>query len=600
MLLKNVMDLSAKLNKIIRGVFILGVQRRGVNATRRVSGPAANVMMAGMNTPSRPSQPDSSWPWLLALAALTLLSYQTVWTGPFFFDDEHFIEKNRLVHDLTKIKQLFLTSVTEGAGLRGNFYRPLQQLAFAVVGALFGFGSSLPFHLLSIGAHLVAGSLLWLFCARLGISTFGRVVGVGVFFLHPVQSEAVAYVSGLSDPLGLCFMLSAVLLLLAATTETGSGALGAAATVGCWLMVILALLTKETGVILAPWCLAVVAVRWWDLGRRPQRREWLIAGGAVALVAGYLLVRLTILDFGGGLGLARERNVYTENLAIRLSTFVSVLWDYARVLVWPRQLSYEKPYLAYGTLVTWRGVFGLALILTTATALAVAWWRRRPRLLLGLMLVVTALVPFIGIIPLNSMWLEHWLYGPLAAMAILLGASVDGLRPRLGRQRLRLLGVGLMACGVAASFRTAHRAGQWADPEGFYLNEIAAGHANRRTLNNLGMHYAAKGDLSRAETFLRRAIAAEPADATSGPEAHHNLARVLWTLGKTDDCLGELRIALSIDHRFPYSLGFLREVLVASGQPAVAAVVDDALRRVAAGEDYDFRTLERAVFGSSG
>ena len=74
----------------------------------------------------------------LFLFVVTLVAYAPALRGPFFFDDNIFIEHNVSVQNFD-LKQIYTSSTTAGSGLSGdNFYRPNGQAIFALLTWLFG------------------------------------------------------------------------------------------------------------------------------------------------------------------------------------------------------------------------------------------------------------------------------------------------------------------------------------------------------------------------------------------------------------------------------------------------------------------------------
>ena len=59
---------------------------------------------------------------LFILIAIGLAAYGNVLNGVFFFDDESLILENQYVKNF-KVKEIYTSSITEGAGVVGNFYR---------------------------------------------------------------------------------------------------------------------------------------------------------------------------------------------------------------------------------------------------------------------------------------------------------------------------------------------------------------------------------------------------------------------------------------------------------------------------------------------
>ena len=92
--------------------------------------------------------------YLLILTLVGFLLYLPSLTGPFLWDDEDFVYANEYVRDF-RIDKFFTDSQTAGRGKLSNYYRPLPQIAYASVHAIFGFN---PFwyHLLNVLAHITA------------------------------------------------------------------------------------------------------------------------------------------------------------------------------------------------------------------------------------------------------------------------------------------------------------------------------------------------------------------------------------------------------------------------------------------------------------
>jgi len=533
---------------------------------------------------------------LLGLGLWTLISYGPALRGPFFFDDEHFIIRNEMVHSLDRITDIYSSAVTQGASIKGNFYRPNQQLAFAVLYHWFGTTTPLPYHLLQILLHVLAGCSLYLIFLRLGLGLLAAAFGAGVFLLHPIQSEAVAYISGLADPLTAACGLSALALASrwvwsAALIPTGTSVLAVT------LLLVLALFTKENAVVFGPMMVLMLVASAFAHGQLPTpRRRWTVAG--TLLLSGlWVILKFTVFKFGTGLGLTEASNAYTESLALRLQTFVSILWDYAKMIVWPADLFYEKPYRAYQDLTEARGLFGLA-ILALAIAL-LSQVRRWPRLSLGVGWFFAALLPFVGIVPLNAIFLEHWLYLPMAGVALTVAVLVQrgcygmrGQRPSKAQIRgVIILGLSLL---LAASVRTYARAGEWADIEAFYLGEIRYAPEPGRIYNNLGMYYADHHLEAKAIQYYK--LAADGPTGQLFAQPHHNLAVAYFNAGQAANALSQLKEALRVDPKFIYSLRLLEQFFHQVQDNPRLHAVEQAIHDLESQGRYDYAAMEAVVF----
>ena len=86
------------------------------------------------------------------------------------------------------------------AGGVGNYYRPLFLLWLRINDAVFG-NQAWGWHLTTILAHVLATLLVYLLAWRLGIGRDVALLAALIFGLHPAHIEAVAWISGVTEPL---------------------------------------------------------------------------------------------------------------------------------------------------------------------------------------------------------------------------------------------------------------------------------------------------------------------------------------------------------------------------------------------------------------
>jgi protein O-mannosyl-transferase len=509
----------------------------------------------------------------LCLTLLAIAGYANVIQGPLFFDDEHFIVKNQAVKDFD-LPRIYTSSVTQGALVGGNFYRPNQQVVFATLYQLFGLRSA-AYHLASLLLHVTNSFLVYLFLTRLSFGRIGSLFAAALFLIHPVQTEAVSYISGLADPLSLLFILVA-LYSFSGSLQTSNSSLRWSRISLSSLCTVMALLAKENAVVVFPLAMLIAgytATRGGWSAETIKRSVQSLLGIGIPVVV-YLCLRFTVLRFTESFGLTEERNIYTDNLHVRLITFVNVLFDYARVIIFPKDLFYEKPYTAYLDLVSWRALVGVVWLLLWGYS--TVRFRSHRNLAFGLGWFFLSMLPFTGVVPLNAMYLEHWLYVPLIGVCALVASTYDRLVNLKTRDWLLLIGIAvLLLCTV----RTNARNTQWADIEKFYLNELKYASASVRMLNNLGMYYAERGHYDKAIEVYGRSIAA----SDSLPHPHHNLANIYFRSGRQEEAVEELFRALRLDPSFVYSLNLLHEIYQKDGQVELAQRVERLREKIGRG-----------------
>lgn len=513
------------------------------------------------------------------------ICYGNVIRGPLLFDDEHFIEKNIMVHSLGNIPDIYASSVTAGAFLGGNFYRPNQQLIYAVIYHFFK-DSPEPYHIISILFHLFNTFLLFLLLLRFDFSRISAFVASLVFLIHPVQTESVSYISGLAGPLGFFFTLTALLLFDRSMNIKEIRKRWLLSVISI-LFFILALFSKENQVIFFPLSLLPVIYLFITKKQKPDRNVWITLLVYFLITAAYILLKFTVFRFTDAAGLTDMKNLYTENFWVRLVTFISVLWDYIKMIFFPLHLNYEKPYTAYATIGTWRFVFGV-LLLAIAVFVTIRM-RRYPRLFLGIAWFFIALMPFSGIIPLNAMFLEHWLYVPLAGAAIIVASVLEYLAPRrMFKSILVIAGVVVVLYGIRVVTRNA----EWADIEKFYLNELKYTDSSIRIYNNLGMYYADQGNDEKCIYYYKKAIDA----GDFYPQPHHNLANLYYKRGEAEAAIRQLYAALQIDPDFIYSLSKLYQIYNDLGRDEKAERVSRLIMNVQNGRRNNIKDIQDIVF----
>ena len=146
----------------------------------------------------------------LLLPAAVLAVYLPGVSADFVFDDQVLVLKNGLTDSLSRVPEMFRVGLWESVpGLAGEgkeYYRPLMLVSLAVDRAIGGF-SPVVAHLQSIGWHLAAVALLYRLLLRLTEDRSAAVAGAALFALHPVQVEAVQWISARNDPMAAVFLL---------------------------------------------------------------------------------------------------------------------------------------------------------------------------------------------------------------------------------------------------------------------------------------------------------------------------------------------------------------------------------------------------------
>ena len=417
------------------------------------------------------------------LAATVVLAYVNALGGAFQFDDYNVIVHNPAVHSLSA----WLHSMP---GIR-----PLLKLSYTLNWMVHSGPSG--FHVFNIAVHAVNTVLVYrLLCALGRESTTCRwapFVGALLFALHPVQTEAVTYVSGRSVSLMALFYLCSVLMWLHADRAPNASP---------WRMLsaglfAAALLVKETAMTL-PFALllldAVCAPHRHTMreAMRRQRWHWLVLGAGFVLIAVSPAYRKFL-----------ETGLSTRGAFDNLLTQANAIWYLVGQLLLPWRVNADPDLPAISTLspAVALQMFAIAALI----ALGLRNVRKRAWLAFAILWFFLHLAPTNSLLARLDVANDRQLYLASVGMFYAAGVVVQDLLERTNR-RMLIAGVsGLLL--AALGLVTVQRNQTYASQVSFWQDAASKSPSKARVANNLGYAYQQEGSLAAARAEYQRAIA---------------------------------------------------------------------------------------------
>jgi 4-amino-4-deoxy-L-arabinose transferase-like glycosyltransferase len=162
----------------------------------------------------------------LLLLLLAVLPYANTLLGSFVYDDHFQIVENPYVHSFKYLPQIFRTTVWSFQGAQGvtNYYRPLMMFEYLLLYHLAG-PVPFTFHLANLVLHALIVGLVFVILRRLSGDRVA-LVAAGLFALHPIHTESVAWIAAVTDlQLALLYLLTFLLYLRLADPGRGRGSL---------------------------------------------------------------------------------------------------------------------------------------------------------------------------------------------------------------------------------------------------------------------------------------------------------------------------------------------------------------------------------------
>lgn len=500
------------------------------------------------------------------LFALGFLIYANTLVNGLFFDDEHFIYNNQAVTTFS-LPDLFGHSLSTGAGQLSNYYRPLLFTGFAFEYALFK-DAGFIYHLNSMLLHIGATIGIFLILQKLFQNRFISLLTALLFLIHPVQTEAVSYASGRGDPLSLFFSVIAIYLSLRRSTRSYIFAL---------FFFICALLSKELALITPGLLFLSHLFLEKTLSRKAFLKAFKKALPFFAISIGYFILRITVLNFSNTLNFHQTESIYTESLFVRLTTFFHLIPTYLSLLIFPKDLFMERD-----SLIAIQTTPTIASSLSFLSLLALAFFaflkrNQYPILAFGLAWIGISFIPTSGILPINGIFYEHFLYYPSIGFFVILSWLLWIILKKIPSLVQNLLLLLLFFLILILSVRTIARNSEWRNPIVFYEQTLSYA-PSARAYNNLAMAYAESNQLEKAVEKYRAAI--QLVDAY--PETRYNLGNVYVKTNNVKAAEHEYKEALRIDPAFYYAYIQLMGIYTAREDTAGQAWIIQEVEKIVA------------------
>ncbi|MBU1523711.1 MAG: tetratricopeptide repeat protein, partial [Candidatus Omnitrophica bacterium] len=422
--------------------------------------------------------------FILLLAVVTFLIYSSSIRAPFIFDDNHLIVENVFIKSAKYFSEFFKGFVTSYPIPKG-MCRPLLMLTFGF-NYLQGGLSPVGYHIINILFHFLNACLLYFLLKFLNKSVPRGLLFIItlLFVVHPLNTEAVTYISSRSDLMVTFFIISGFFLYLKGKY-----------TLSC-LMYVPALLTKETGLVLPllilgyGFCYRMNGFK--SFKKNLGGKNISIYAGLVLITALWVIYRSTIFSSTPSI---ITRSYYSN---ILIQSAVTLL--YLKLFIFPHPLnilhyishlnSLGNPLVLISTLVV------LSLIL-----LIFIFRKRKPLISLGLIWFLICLLPkFYARLAFPAM--EHHFYLPSVGIYIVLAVILNNLY--LKRKKYFLY----MGAGVISLFSllTFLRNYEYKDAVLFWKISSQRNPKSAYIHNEVGREYLKRNKLNRAEGKFKKAL----------------------------------------------------------------------------------------------
>lgn len=522
------------------------------------------------------------------LAIITIAVFWQVGNHEFIsFDDNDYVTENRYVQDGLTLKGI----VWAFSQPHAHNWHPLTWLSHMLDCQVFGLKAGMH-HLVNLFFHVANTLLLFIILRRMTNALWPSAFVAGLFALHPLHVESVAWVAERKDVLSTLFWMLTMGAYVYYVKRPGYKRY-----LLVFVFFVLGLMSKPMLVTLP---FVLLLLDYWPLKRlnlvksdariaaatpqpasrvKRKQKSQQQAGKDTVQTKGTVESRALWPQIWP---LLKEKipffivtmlfcfvTFYAQQLVVkpmelyplggRIANALISCVSYIGKMLWPLKLSIFYPYIGV-SLLSWQAV-SATLVLAVTTYITIRAARRFPYLIVGWFWYLGTLIPVIGLVQvgLQSM-ADRYTYVPLIGVFIMIAWGVPELlnRRRYGRFAIASAAVVIL---LALTVVTYVQVGYWRNNIVLYEHAIKVTSENAWAQNNLGYALSLQGRTREAIDHFQKAISINnPADA------HYNLGTMLASQGKLDEAIYQFRESLRISPGYAKAHNNLGNALLYQGR----------------------------------
>lgn len=564
----------------------------------------------------------------LVIITLSYLSYFNSFANSFHFDDFRYILNNEAFKEYIdnpfSIHQTF-TSLSNRSIVLATLYLNHYFGGFNVLG----------FHAVNLIIHILTSFLVFLFIKEL--LTFNQNLKVRqippsphfvrvekrdykinipliaslIFSVHPVNTQAVTYISGRSSLLATCFYLGSFLFFLKGFRQR--------LLFNKLLLFIISVILFIAGygskiiIFTAPIMAVIYSVcfisqnsyfpKTPSLSRLFNNRVLRITIQGIVLTSPLILIFLSkYISLQSIIDVDREflpgwlqpihlkfyhvadftKDVISSQIYL-LTEFKVIVFYYIRIILFPFNQNIDPDFpLALG-IIDYRVILSLCII--ELCLFAGIYYQKKNRLIaFGIFWFFVTLLPTSSIFPLLDTVAEHRIYLPFIGIVLIISFFINHFissnkNISLSHQITYFI-LTIFSPIIIFSTLTAKRNFVWENGKSLWLDAAEKSPRLARPLNNLGLAYDKEKDYEKAIQVLNKAVSIFPDNYKS----YNNLGNIYGKLQKHELAMENLKLALEKKPDYPighYNLGKIYEL---------KGMLDSAIEEysIAIKQKYDF------------
>ena len=514
--------------------------------------------------------PEKYWTYViyLALAIITLAVFFQVRNFEFTnYDDDKYVSQNNHISSGLKWDNIvWVFTKAHGAN-----WHPLTGLSHILDCQLFGLNPG-RHHIINLLFHLANTLLLFTVLRQMTGAIWQSAFVAGLFALHPLHVESVAWISERKDVLSTLFWILTTAAYFYYTKNPSAR------------RYILILILFASGLMAKPMLVTLpfvlLLLDYWPLNRFQSGQ----AAAVKCKGCSYLILEKvplfvfsavsSIITFLVQKSSGTVGGISDLPFAIRVANAVVSYWKYIVMMFWPTKLAAFYPHPGRD-LPVWQ-VITAAIILLLITIEVLYLGKKYKYLPVGWFWYIGTLIPVIGLVQVGLQALaDRYTYVPLIGLFIIIAWGTNDLLRGWKYRRVGLIAASLViisALSICTWFQTSY----WRNSQSLFEHAVKVTKGNYIAYNNLGVLLILQGKFDEAIELLENAVRAYPI---------YGLA--LKNLGIAYDKVGRSEEALEY---------YKRTIEVLEKQPVIDPDLPELYKIVGGMLNERFKPQEAAVY----
>jgi tetratricopeptide (TPR) repeat protein len=427
---------------------------------------------------------------LIVYIVLTVVTFAVFWQVNQFdfinFDDNVYVTQNSHIQSGITLDGFRWAFSTKYSGL----WNPLIWLSFMFDYQLFGLNAG-GYHLNNLILHILSTLLLfWLF-NRMTESVWKSAFVAGLFALHPLHVESIAWIAERKDVLSAFFWMLTLCLYVYYTEKLG---------IRRYLLVffsfVCALMSKPMVVTLP---VIMILLDYWPLGRFDSKKTNLILWQLKEKIPFFILSAVIVII----IFYPSSYHIKLFPLSFRLANTPVAFFNYLEKTFWPHDLAVFYPFTAQIPVLH---VLLACLLILVVTMFVIVMIKRMPYLFVGWLWYAITILPVIGIIQVGGYTMaDRYHYLPSIGISMMLAWGIPFLLKSEDMHKKILFSAGIIFLAIM-SFLTWKQCSYWKNSIELFNHALQVKKNNYPAYINLASALAEKGKTAEAMDYYNKAI----------------------------------------------------------------------------------------------